>query len=69
LTFHHSVVVASIKHRRNSSTPVTPSTEPDFTLSSHHPSPVAMAVELKDITLLRLLMEKGASVDIADDDG
>lgn len=28
-----------------------------------------MAVELKDITLLRLLMEKGSSVDIADDDG
>ncbi|KAI8327707.1 Glycerophosphoryl diester phosphodiesterase family-domain-containing protein [Chlamydoabsidia padenii] len=63
------IAVASIKHKRDDSAPTTPSVEPDFTLSSHHPSPVAMAVELKNIALLHLLIEKGSSVDIADEDG
>ncbi|CAO3590005.1 unnamed protein product [Absidia cylindrospora] len=59
------IAEASINRKKSSETPM----EPDFTLSSHHPSPVAMAVGLKDISLLDLLIEKGASVDIADDDG
>ncbi|KAI8336814.1 Glycerophosphoryl diester phosphodiesterase family-domain-containing protein [Chlamydoabsidia padenii] len=63
------IAVASIKETMDGTTATESSTKPDFTLSSHHPSPVAMAVELKNITLLQLLIEKGASVDIADDDG
>jgi glycerophosphodiester phosphodiesterase len=63
------LIVASIKDIADGLTASDTSTKPDFTLSSHHPSPVAMAVELKNIALLDLLIEKGASVDIADDDG
>ncbi|CAO3590163.1 unnamed protein product [Absidia cylindrospora] len=63
------IAVASINQKRSGSITSTTSAELDFTLSSHHPSPVAMAVELKNISLLHLLIEKGASVDIADEDG
>lgn len=65
----YTIIVASIKDTADSGAASDTSTKPDFTLSSHHPSPVAMAVELKNIELLELLIEKGASVDIADDDG
>ncbi|KAI8067171.1 Glycerophosphoryl diester phosphodiesterase family-domain-containing protein [Gongronella butleri] len=47
----------------------TDTEEYDFTLSSHHPSSVAMACELKNVELLQLLIEKGAPVDVTDDDG
>ncbi|KAI8093447.1 Glycerophosphoryl diester phosphodiesterase family-domain-containing protein [Halteromyces radiatus] len=60
------IAVASAKQKHDGTTTIT---EPDFTLSSHHPSSVAMAVELKNIALLELLIEKGASADITDEDG
>ncbi|KAF7731209.1 Glycerophosphocholine phosphodiesterase [Apophysomyces ossiformis] len=42
---------------------------PAFVRSSHHPSPVAMACKLSNLDLLRLLIDKGASADLPDDDG
>ncbi|ORX61366.1 GDPD-domain-containing protein [Hesseltinella vesiculosa] len=47
----------------------TATSESDFTLSSHHPSSVAVAAELKNLPLLKLLIEKGASVNACDDEG
>ncbi|KAG0173029.1 Glycerophosphocholine phosphodiesterase [Apophysomyces sp. BC1034] len=44
-------------------------TIPEFARSSHHPSPVAIACNLSNLDLLRLLIDKGASVDLPDDDG
>ncbi|KAI9024269.1 Glycerophosphoryl diester phosphodiesterase family-domain-containing protein [Phycomyces nitens] len=42
---------------------------PDFVRSSHHPSSVATACKLSNLKLLELLIERGASVDMADEDG
>jgi glycerophosphodiester phosphodiesterase len=42
---------------------------PDFARSLHHPSSVALACKLRNLELLRLLIAKGASVDLADEDG
>lgn len=42
---------------------------PDFARLSHHPSAVAMACSLANLNLLTLLIDKGASVDLADEDG
>lgn len=42
---------------------------PDFARSLHHPSSVALACKLRNSELLKLLIAKGASVDLADEDG
>jgi glycerophosphodiester phosphodiesterase len=42
---------------------------PDFARSFHHPSSVALACKLGHLELLKLLISKGASVDLADEDG
>ncbi|CAO3655036.1 unnamed protein product [Mucor hiemalis] len=42
---------------------------PDFARSLHHPSSVALACKLGNLELLKLLISKGASVDLADEDG
>ncbi|KAI8986544.1 Glycerophosphoryl diester phosphodiesterase family-domain-containing protein [Pilobolus umbonatus] len=42
---------------------------PDFARSLHHPSSVALACKLVNYELLKMLIEKNASVDLADDDG
>ncbi|KAI8368197.1 Glycerophosphoryl diester phosphodiesterase family-domain-containing protein [Radiomyces spectabilis] len=42
---------------------------PEFARLSHHPAPVAMACKLGNLDLLNLLIDKGSSVDLADDDG
>ncbi|GAA5810534.1 hypothetical protein MFLAVUS_003957 [Mucor flavus] len=42
---------------------------PDFARSLHHPSSVALACKLGNLELLKLLVSKGASVDLADEDG
>ncbi|KAG2205684.1 Glycerophosphoryl diester phosphodiesterase family-domain-containing protein [Mucor mucedo] len=42
---------------------------PDFARSLHHPSSVALACKLGNLDLLKLLISKQASVDLADEDG
>ncbi|GAN02496.1 cyclin dependent kinase [Mucor ambiguus] len=42
---------------------------PDFARSLHHPSSVALACKLGNLELLKLLISKNASVDLADEDG
>ncbi|KAI8384161.1 Glycerophosphoryl diester phosphodiesterase family-domain-containing protein [Blakeslea trispora] len=42
---------------------------PDYARSLHHPSSVALACKLSNLELLTLLINKGASVDLADEDG
>lgn len=42
---------------------------PDFARSLHHPSSVALACKLRNLELLKLLISKNASVDLADEDG
>lgn len=42
---------------------------PEFARQSHHPSAVAMACTLSNLELLYLLIDTGASVDLADEDG
>lgn len=42
---------------------------PDFARSLHHPSSIALACKLGNLELLKLLISKGASVDLADEDG
>ncbi|CEJ03548.1 hypothetical protein RMCBS344292_17529 [Rhizopus microsporus] len=42
---------------------------PDFARSLHHPSSVALACKLGNLDLLKLLISKGASSDLADEDG
>jgi glycerophosphodiester phosphodiesterase len=42
---------------------------PDYARSLHHPSSVALACKLGNLELLKLLISKGASVDLADEDG
>lgn len=42
---------------------------PDFARSLHHPSSVALACKLGNLELLKLLIDKNASVDLADEDG
>lgn len=42
---------------------------PDFARSLHHPSSVALACKLGNLELLKLLISKGASVDLSDEDG
>lgn len=42
---------------------------PDFARSFHHPSSVALACKLGHLELLKLLISKGSSVDLADEDG
>ncbi|CEP15880.1 hypothetical protein [Parasitella parasitica] len=42
---------------------------PDFARSLHHPSSVALACKLRNLELLKLLISKRASVDLADEDG
>ncbi|KAI8357899.1 Glycerophosphoryl diester phosphodiesterase family-domain-containing protein [Choanephora cucurbitarum] len=42
---------------------------PDYARSLHHPSSVALACKLSNPELLTLLINKGASVDLADEDG
>ncbi|KAI9283421.1 Glycerophosphoryl diester phosphodiesterase family-domain-containing protein [Sporodiniella umbellata] len=42
---------------------------PDFARSVHHPSSVALACKLGNLELLKMLINKGASPDLADEDG
>lgn len=42
---------------------------PEFARFSHHPSSVALACSIGNDKLLRLLISKGAAVDLADEDG
>jgi glycerophosphodiester phosphodiesterase len=42
---------------------------PEFARSLHHPSSVALACKLGNLELLKLLINKGASVDLSDEDG
>ncbi|KAG0794075.1 hypothetical protein G6F21_003141 [Rhizopus arrhizus] len=42
---------------------------PDFARSMHHPSSVALACKLGNLELLKLLISKNASPDLADEDG
>jgi glycerophosphodiester phosphodiesterase len=42
---------------------------PDYARSLHHPSSIALACKLSNIDLLKLLIMKGASVNLSDQDG
>ncbi|KAI7861536.1 Glycerophosphoryl diester phosphodiesterase family-domain-containing protein [Spinellus fusiger] len=62
-------IADSSRQRRESISYVEVEAVPDFVQASHHPSSVATAAKLSNLELLKLLLEKGASADLSDEDG
>ncbi|KAI9311706.1 Glycerophosphoryl diester phosphodiesterase family-domain-containing protein [Dichotomocladium elegans] len=63
------VAAASQRNTDGFEEPTGKESIPDFARHSHHPSAVAIACTLSNLELLKLLIEKNASVDLADEDG
>ncbi|KAI7873728.1 GDPD-domain-containing protein [Lichtheimia hyalospora FSU 10163] len=63
------IAAASVKHTNGNTGSNDDVPVPEFARQSHHPSAVAMACTLSNLELLYLLIDTGASVDLADEEG
>ncbi|KAI9278328.1 Glycerophosphoryl diester phosphodiesterase family-domain-containing protein [Phascolomyces articulosus] len=64
-----SVIAAASQRQLNGATNDGNDSIPEFARLSHHPSAVAMACGQSNLELLTMLIDNGAQVDLADEDG